>query len=370
MADQQQLEILKKGPQAWNEWREQNRQLRVQLAGADPYLIGAYLIGANLSGADLSGAELTRAKLIGANLSGANLSGADLSYAHLIEADLTGAYLIGAYLSWADLKAANLSGAYLSDADLRGARLSGANLNRADLRWANLHQAMVSQTSFAAARLVSTLLADIDLSEAKGLNTVNHDGPSTIGIDTIYRSGGNIPEVFLRGCGVPEDFITYAKSLVGKPFEFYSCFISYSALDQAFAERLYADLQAKGLRCWYFPESAKWGEPVWGEIDRGIKVYDKLVVICSQHSLVSGPVLREIERALQREDREGRNVLFPLAIDDYLFEQWQHPRKADVLSKVVGDFRDWDQGVEKYRTSFEKLLKALRAENAPSIRTP
>jgi hypothetical protein len=78
-------------------------------------------------------------------------------------------------------------------------------------------------------------------------------------------------------------------------------------------------------------------------------------------------VLREIERALQREDREGRNVLFPLAIDDYLFDQWRHPRKADVLSKVVGDFRVWDQGVEKYRLSFEKPLMALRAENAPSI---
>ena len=30
MADQRQLEILKKGPQAWNEWREQNGQLRTR----------------------------------------------------------------------------------------------------------------------------------------------------------------------------------------------------------------------------------------------------------------------------------------------------------------------------------------------------
>ena len=64
---------------------------------------------------------------------------------------------------------------------------------------------------------------------------LNHDG-----IDTIYRSRGQIPESFLRGAGVPDSFITYAKSLVGKPIEFYSCFISYSTADHAFAERLHA----------------------------------------------------------------------------------------------------------------------------------
>ena len=168
-----------------------------------------------------------------------------------------------------------------------------------------------------------------------------HVGPSTIGIDTIYKSKGNIPEVFLRGAGVPEDFIVYMRSLVGKAIDFYSCFISYSSQDDDFAQRLYADLQAKNVRCWKFDENAKWGEPVWGEIDTAIRHYDKLVVICSKHSLQSPPVIREIERALQKEDREHRNVLFPIRIDDYLFDEWDHPRKADVVSKVIGDFRGW-----------------------------
>ncbi len=88
----------------------------------------------------------------------------------------------------------------------------------------------------------------------KGLETVRHDGPSTIGIDTIYKSKDNIPEAFLRGAGVPEDFIVYMKSLAGNPIEFYSCFISYSSQDDDFAQRLYADLQAKNVRCWRFDE--------------------------------------------------------------------------------------------------------------------
>ncbi len=352
MADRRQLEILKKGPEAWNEWRKQKGQLRVDLSGAE-------LRGETLCEADLSGADLR-----GASLAGANLRAADLSGANLYDAQLGGADLF-----YADLSGADLRGAVLWGADLSYTTLASADLARAFLGRANLYGALVTQANFATAQLGVTLLADIDLREAKGLDTAEHLAASIIAIDTIYRSGGNIPDVFLRGCGVPDDFITYAKSLVGKALDFYSCFISHSTLDHVFAERLYADLQAKGLRCWYFPENAKWGEPVWGEIDRGIKVYDKLIVICSQHSLMSVPVLREIERALQREDKEGRNVLFPLAIDDHLFEQWQHPRKADVLSKVVGDFRGWDHGVKKYRLSFEKLLRALRAENVRPIQT-
>ena len=51
--------------------------------------------------------------------------------------------------------------------------------------------------------------------------------------------------------GVPENFIEYMGSLTGKALEFYSCFISYSTNDQEFADRLYADLQNKGVRCWF-----------------------------------------------------------------------------------------------------------------------
>jgi hypothetical protein len=54
-------------------------------------------------------------------------------------------------------------------------------------------------------------------STVQGLDTVQHKAPSTIGIDTLYHSQGSIPEVFLRGAGVPEDIITYMKSLGWAP---------------------------------------------------------------------------------------------------------------------------------------------------------
>jgi hypothetical protein len=48
------------------------------------------------------------------------------------------------------------------------------------------------------------------------------------------------------------------QAVVGnQAFQHYSCFISYSAKDQEFAERLHADLQNKGVRCWFAPHDLK-----------------------------------------------------------------------------------------------------------------
>ncbi|MCX6617822.1 MAG: pentapeptide repeat-containing protein, partial [Acidobacteria bacterium] len=149
--------------------------------------------------------------------------------------------LDAANLARADLRGADLSGTALFAADLRWADLSGAALFMADLRWAYLREADLSRARFG-----STVLGDNDLSQTKGLDTAVHVGPSTIGIDTIQRSGGKIPKVFLRGAGVPDNWIEYIGSLVGQPIQFYSCYIAYSTEDQEFADRLYADLEVKG----------------------------------------------------------------------------------------------------------------------------
>src|SRR5208337_1050112 len=117
--------------------------------------------------------------------------------------------------------------------------------------------------------------------------TIRHEGPSTIGIDTIYKSRGKIPEAFLRGAGVPDEFIDFISSMTRRAIEFYSCFISYSTRDQEFAERLHADLQAKGVRCWFAPEEMKAGRKVHEQIDEAIRLHDKLLLILSDNSIRS-----------------------------------------------------------------------------------
>ena len=110
-----------------------------------------------------------------------------------------------------------------------------------------------------SARAETTVFASVDLHACTGLETVRHLGPSSVGLDTFFLSGGDIPEVFLRGCGVPDSFLQYAASLAGTAIGFYSAFLSYSSKDQELAERLHADLQAKGVRCWFAPEDRRLG---------------------------------------------------------------------------------------------------------------
>src|SRR5947199_312522 len=134
--------------------------------------------------------------------------------------------------------------------DLIGANLSAADLSAADLREAELREADLSAADLSAAKVGRTIFGDVDLRTVKGLETVAHLAPSTIGTDTLLRSEGDIPEIFLRKAGLSDAFITYTRSLVQSPITYYTCFISYSTKDQAFVERLYADLQANDVRCW------------------------------------------------------------------------------------------------------------------------
>jgi hypothetical protein len=346
MANKEHLARLKQGVDAWNRWRNQS-------GGTLPDLSRANLYGADLFDVDFHGVDLHGARLDAANLSRANLHGADLH-----GADLRVATLHGAILDRANLYGTDLHGADLRGASLREATLHGADLHGADLRRASLSGAHIAMTQFG----------DVDLSMVQGLETVVHSGPSTIGIDTLYRSHGHIPEVFLRGAGVPEDLITYAKSLGGRPFEFYACFISYSSKDQEFAERLHADLQNQGVRCWFAPHDIQGGRQLHEQIDQAIRVHERLLLILSPYSMQSEWVKAEIAKARQREVLEQRQVLFPVRVVAYdAIRDWEcfdadtgKDAAREIREYFIPDFSNW-KNYDAYQEAFARLLRDLKA---------
>ena len=352
MANLEHLAKLKEGVEAWNTWRRHNPAIRPDLHKAD--LHGTYLVTANLGGADLWGANLWRANLWGVYFGGANLSRADLSDANLGRADLRGADFNKANLRGADFDGADLHGTDLREAALCGANLCGANLGRADLAGADLTNAKLSETIFA----------NVELMAVKGLESCFHEGPSMIDHRTLERSG-KLPLSFLRGCGLPDTFIDYLPSLLNQPIQHYSCFISYSSKDEAFAQRLHADLQNKGVRCWFAPKDMKIGDKIRTRIDEVIRIHDKLLLVLSQNSVASAWVEKEVETAFDKEIKRKELVLFPIRLDDIVIESktgWA----ADIRrSRHIGDFSNWKDH-DEYQKELKRLLRDLQIEKDES----
>jgi hypothetical protein len=349
MANPEHLAILEKGVEAWNQWRGANRTVDVNLHAAN-------LPGKNLSRIDFSQVDLTES---------------NLTDACLWNADMRGVMLARAVLEGADLEAADLSHigiadrafqvADLAQVNLKGARLFGVTFDGAVLKGADFESALLGWTSFV----------NVDLSLTKNLEAVKHLGPSSIGIDSLRSSNGNIPDTFLRGCGVPEPLLTFYRSLLNEPIQFYSCFISYSTKDQDFADCLYTDLQHKGVRCWFAPHDIRGGKKIHEQIDEAIRVYDRLLLILSDASMSSEWVKTEIANARQREIREKRQMLFPISLVP--FEKVRDWRAFDadtgkdsareIREYFIPDFSNWKDH-DSYQQAFQRLLRDLKADDS------
>jgi len=256
-------------------------------------------------------------------------------------------------LGGADLLKADLAGGSGTGANLFRANLAGANLFGANLQGVNLRDAKLGY-----AQLGFTVLGNADLTGATGLDTCRHLAPSIVDHQTLGKSWPiSIP--FLRGCGLPETLIEYLPSLLGQPIQFYSCFISYSTKDQGFADRLYADLQVRGVRCWFAPEDLKIGDQFRQRIDDAIRLHDKLLLILSVHSVRSGWVREEVESCLEREEREKRLVLFPVRLDDAFMDANEAWAASIRRQRHIGDFRGWKDH-DAYQAGLQRLLRDLR----------
>lgn len=334
MANPEHLEILERGIYEWNEWRRGHRDI-------SPDFIGVNLRFEHFNSADFNNANFTGATLNGANFRFADLRFANLTDTNLIEADFSNASLVNA----------DLSGAYLGGATLNGADLSGAD--------------------FTNATLASTTFSDNNLSKVKGLEAVIHYNPSSIGIDTLYKSGGKIPEGFLRGCGVPDDFIAFIPSHFGvqQAIQFYSCFISYSTKDEEFARRLYSRMRDEKLRVWFAPEEMKGGQKLYEQIERAIQLHDRLLIVLSESSMRSEWVITEIQRARETEIREGRRKLFPISIVGFdkvkAWSRFDAETGKDLAKEVreyfIPDFSNWKEH-DAFERAFGRLLRDLRDE--------
>jgi hypothetical protein len=184
----------------------------------------------------------------------------------------------------------------------------------------------------------------------------------------LQRSG-RLPLVFLRGVGLPDTLIDYLPSLLNQPIQHYSCFISYSSKDDAFAHRLHADLQDKGVRCWFAPEDMKIGAKIRDTIDDAIRLRDKVLLVLSEASIASDWVEDEVDKAFEEErQRGGVVVLFPVRLDDTVMETKEAWAAKLRRSRNIGDFRAWKDH-DAYQAALKRVLRDLQMETQDTVAT-
>lgn len=274
----------------------------------------------------------------------------------------------------------------LSGANLTRANLRGANLNGADLTYANLGHAVLTNLKGAnlrGANIVDTVFANVDLSQAKGLETAKHRGPSPISTSTLQRSHGQTPEVFLKGCGLSDWEIQGAKlynpeltedertvilyeisRLQGEqPINFHRVFISYTRKDEPFVEAIEKRLDEKGVRCWWDVHDMKAGR-LERQIDRAIDLNPLVLLVLSERSVESDWVeweasrARDLEKRLKREGTP-RDVLCPVALDDAWKNcDWPGYLRQQIEDYNILDFSGWEDD-KHLAEQFGKLYDGL-----------
>lgn len=336
MANPEHLDILKKGAKAWNQYRSEQPKLKPDLSNAR--LVYADLTDADLRDADMRGADLSMAKLYRTKLSGADLRQVHLLGVEIIQADLSGA----------DLSLTNFVGVKFRDTD-----------------FTNVTSAYSS-------------FGDINLNCIKGLEKVKHIGPSSIGIDTIYNSRGNIPVVFLRGCGLSdwqiENVRLYQPELSNEEItnilyrvhdlraqqalQISPLFISYSHSDSQFVYKVETHLNERGVRSWRDVHHSTAGR-LERQIDRAIRLNPTVLLILSSESVKSDWVEHEARLARKLEQEVGKDVLCPVALDDsWKTCRWPERLREQIMEYNVLDFSGW-KDEDNFRRMFSRLLDGL-----------
>lgn len=141
---------------------------------------------------------------------------------------------------------------------------------------------------------------------------------------------------------------------------YHSCVLSYATDDQAFAEKLHADLTQQGVSCWFAPHDLKMGDKLRDKIYEAIQRQDKLLIVLSEHAIGSAWVEEEVDAALDREHlQKGTFLLFPIRLDDQVL-QTSKAWAIAVRQRYIGDFRQWMDDA-MYQRALQRLLRDLKA---------
>jgi len=104
-----------------------------------------------------------------------------------------------------------------------------------------------------------------------------------------------------------------------------------------------ADLQNKGVRCWFAPHDLPIGAKIWDAIDEAIRVRDKLLLILSKASMASEWVEDEVYKAYAEERSRKEIVLFPRRIENAVMSAGEPLAVKLRDQRNIGNFQQWEE---------------------------
>jgi hypothetical protein len=204
-------------------------------------------------------------------------------------------------------------------------------------------------------------------------NEYNH-----IDIRTILNSNDQNINVLENLFGIHNPEIKdYLIGLTSK-IQFQSIFISYSFSDKKFASIINSELMKRGILTFLWEKDAPGGKQLKDIMKEGVNKKDRVLFIASQHSLKSTACHFELTQGRKKQEKTWEDVLFPIHIDNYLFEiakdkirpkevqeeYWQNIEELRSLNSI--DFSEFQNVDTKQNIEFDKvlfkLIKGLRKE--------
>lgn len=234
--------------------------------------------------------------------------------------------LIGIRFGGVDFKSISFNNVFLGDCIFEGHQRENYNFNlsflNSDIEDSSFVHFNLSETQFKKCTLIKTSFIDCTLkpNTIDKTNTVRGEEFAFIDFQTIIKSDSLKEDVLSNCFGINDTEVKKHIHSITRKIEYQTVFISYSLKDKIIANVIYDYLHQKGINLFLWEHDALGGENLKKIMRDNIKKHDRLLFISSENSIKSKACQFELSQGRNKQNAEWRNILFPIHIDDYLFQ--------------------------------------------------